>query len=693
MLTTTVDSQTVILEALRYLAARCDGAEAQDGQGFNKPDSWRGRQLSERMFLSEEETTEALKMLKKYEAGQLAEAKIVLPTIERAVEQARDGEQRVGKIDYQSDMLVVTFPYLPRLVGKVKQVKGAKWNQPVAGAWNVPLKAGKDLLEAFPKFQVSEAAQKALDAYQPPAVEYAGKITLDGDFLSISFEYDPDLVAAVKKIQGARFDGARRNWRVPITDVEAALNLPNFEVAPEVTARVESDRAAAKAFEEKERQIADKLLAATDHQLPSGRTLFKHQVDGVRWLLEKRRAILADDMGLGKSTSSLVAAKAFGLPIIVICPASLLINWQREAAIVGVDISVYSWAKIPKAPDHDFVLIADEAHYAQSLKSTRTKKLLDLAKSDHAMGVYLLTGTPLKNGRPTNLFPLLAAARHKLAANRSQYERRYCDAKETRWTRWDTSGASNLDELHRETRDVILRRLKKDCIDLPEKMRVIRPVELSDKAQEVYDATFEVMRKQYHERIEKGEITDTSEALVMLNHVRHAGSIAKAETAIETAQEVIEQGGQVVIFVAFKESGSQIAKALGCEMLSGDALTEERQQMVDDFQSGKAKALVCTFGAGGVGITLTAAQTVILVDRPWTPGDAEQSEDRLHRIGQRNAVTAIWLQCGETDEAIDALLQSKADRIELVLQGKRKTLRGVSSPGQMAQELLPALMG
>jgi SNF2 family DNA or RNA helicase len=181
--------------------------------------------------------------------------------------------------------------------------------------------------------------------------------------------------------------------------------------------------------------------------------------------------------------------------------------------------------------------------------------------------------------------------------------------------------------------------------------------------------------------------------LVLLNHVRHAGSVAKAETAIELAQDIIDEGGQVVIFVAFKDSGHQISKSLECKMLSGDTPNDERQVMVDDFQSGKYNALVCTFGAGGVGITLTAAQNVILVDRAWTSGDVEQSEDRLHRIGQKSAVTATWLQYGKVDIAIDELIQSKAERIELVLQGKRKTMRGVgSTPTEIANELLPMIM-
>lgn len=90
---------------------------------------------------------------------------------------------------------------------------------------------------------------------------------------------------------------------------------------------------------------------------------------------------------------------------------------------------------------------------------------------------------------------------------------------------------------------------------------------------------------------------------------------------------------------------------------------------------------------------MTASSNVILVDRPWTPGDAEQAEDRCHRIGQNETVTAFWLQWADTDVAIDALLERKQERIELVLKGKRKTLKGLAKPADLARELLRIMFG
>jgi SNF2 family DNA or RNA helicase len=404
--------------------------------------------------------------------------------------------------------------------------------------------------------------------------------------------------------------------------------------------------------------------------LPSGRILFQHQRDAVRLILQRGSTILADQMGLGKTTSALVAAKVVGLPVIVIAPASVKDNWLREAEGVGAKISVYSWAKQPEPPTQDFILIGDEAHYCQSLRSLRTQHFLKLAKSQHCKLAILLTGTPCKNGRPVNLFPLLVAIGHPLARSKGFYEKHYCDAKATKYTRWDTSGASHLDELHEKTRDAIIRRTKKECLDLPPKTRVIRHVEMSKEDEKIYAQTFIKLRDEYRERLRRGEIEKGARAVVMLNHLRHAGSVGKAGTAVEIARDVIEEGEQIVLFVAYKETGHIIAKALGCDFLCGDTLTKDRQPMIDRFQNGDKKAIVCSIGAGGVGITLTAAQTVVLVDRPWTPGDTAQVEDRLHRIGQRNAVTSIWLQADKCDKEIDDLLQNKSENISVILSGK-----------------------
>lgn len=208
----------------------------------------------------------------------------------------------------------------------------------------------------------------------------------------------------------------------------------------------------------------------------------------------------------GKTIISLVWAREMcrhlgsGTPLaVVVAPCTLLETWKREATMLGFrcidklkDIEysrsttirnitgsedgplllLISWAKIPTATEVmkcgrlvgqsscNYVLMCDEAHAMQSLKSQRTRDALALCSNRACQGVLLATGTPMKNGRPCNIFPLLLGIRHPLAANRMSFETRYCDAKKTRFSPWDISGASNLQELQEKIGPVLIRRTK-----------------------------------------------------------------------------------------------------------------------------------------------------------------------------------------------------------------------------------------
>lgn len=524
----------------------------------------------------------------------------------------------------------------------------------------------------------------------------------------------PRFVDAVKSINRRKWEAelAGKPWSIPIAELDAALaKIPGAALTPAVVAmadtarqvkvaeaehaRVEAIRKAAQAKEDVARY---EVLKATLDRKP-----FDHQDDGIRWLIGTRFGILADDMGLGKTYQALIAARALGHRVIIICPAGLRINWIREAEICQVRVEVHSWAKIPQAPKGAFTLIADEAHYAQNLKSQRTKKFLALA--DSAAAAFLLSGTPIKNGRPSNLYPLLVAAKHPIAKDKSAFEKRYCDAKPTKWTKWDVTGAANLEELHSMISDSLLRRMKDEVLDMPGKMRVVRDVrsELSAASRERFQSELDRMIREYYAKKEvkmsalRAELAsldgvagedaekererisnqidniDSADGIVELNILRHASSLAKIEVAIELAEEVIEQGGQVVVFVAFKTSAAEIAKAIGAGLITGEQDATERQAVVDAFQAGVIKSVVSTLGAGNVGITLTAGRTVLMVDRPWTPGDALQAEDRCYRIGQKGSVLAVWIQATESDIGLDAVLENKYAQSETVIAGERPT--------------------
>lgn len=182
-----------------------------------------------------------------------------------------------------------------------------------------------------------------------------------------------------------------------------------------------------------------------------------------------------------------------------------------------------------------------------------------------------------------------------------------------------------------------------------------------------------------------------AEAIVALTNARRISSEFKVRHAIEMAEELLDNGQQVVLFCEFADTAKQIHHALtryGAEILTGETKNADRQDIVDRFQAGESKVFVGTCKAGGVGITLTAASNLIMVDRPWTPGDAYQAEDRIHRMGQKNAAMVFWLQLSEVDRAIDQLILEKQARIELVLKGKRKTFRGLKSVKDIANAVL-----
>ncbi len=449
---------------------------------------------------------------------------------------------------------------------------------------------------------------------------------------------------------------------------------------------------------------------------------FTHQNVGAKWLLTSRNTlgngqrlrgrILADKMGLGKTLTALLAAKVHkadnaACRIIVIAPKSLLSNWKDEARDAGVEIEVFSdhVASFPKGITGSFIVINDESHRFQNPDSKRTRQLLGLVSGtqtvkhkskdentgkttyskefvnvgDAAESVYLLTGTPIKNGRPHNLIPLLQCINHGIVEgwNLRSYLNTYCDPQQIfvgGRTITTYNGATNCEELHERTKDCILRRETEDCIDLPELTRTLRKMELDDKETAEYASHLARLKQEYKRRLMAGEIKGGGDKIVLLNQLRLVGSVAKVRPACDDMiDEILEEGGSVVIFTCFRQSATAIATRYNVPCYDGSTSTTQRDTMVKDFQEGRQRVFVGIDKAGGVGLTLHAfgkCRNVILLDRPWTPGDALQLEKRSHRIGQPNAVHAAWCQYGAIDQKIDAVLADKFENTELILTGQ-----------------------
>lgn len=493
----------------------------------------------------------------------------------------------------------------------------------------------------------------------------------------VRFPYDQGYVAQVKEIPSAKWEPDQKTWFIdPVYFLQVVKHFPGF-AKDKYLSKMFSDWEAA----EKQAAITSQVKLNSFAPTPgmNGRVLFNHQVEGIKEIFKARRLILADEMGLGKTTTALVTAREIGLPIYVIAPKSLHTNWIREAAINGTELASppLSWAKIPKPPEGEFFLILDEAHAMQSMMSARTKKALEFANA--ARYVVAITGTPLKNGRPSNLFALLCATKHPLSLSKKEYEKNFCNAHPTRFSKWDCTGASNLDVLFTETKDVILRRDKATCLDLPDKIRTLRSAEVTEEAEIVYGNIFGMLRDRWRNRVKNHEIMSTNEKLMMFMQLRHAASWAKLYESQKMAEELFGQNQQAVFFTAFTDSADALCDLIKtnagpCGQITGKISQDDRQQYIDDFQAGTLKFLVCTFGAGGIGITLTAASHVILHDRPWTPGDAMQAEDRCHRIGQKSTVNSYWIQCNNTDIKVDSMLLKKQSNISQILTGDRDML-------------------
>ena len=431
--------------------------------------------------------------------------------------------------------------------------------------------------------------------------------------------------------------------------------------------------------------------AALEEPLADGRRLFAHQRAAVRWLLARRGALLADAMGLGKTLTALMAARAMvraaDCQVVVIAPAGLHSHWRQEAAALQLRLVLHSWARLPaELPPAGTVLIADEAHYAQNLSAARTQAFLRLSRHPRLRAAWLLSGTPMKNGRPAQLFPLLAAIGHPLARDQRAFEERYCQGhwRDTGGVRhWQAQGATHLEELQRLTRPLLLHRRKADCLDLPPKQRRCVPVSLSEAEGLGFQHRLQLKVDDYRRRAAAGLVRRDAEVLAVFTGLRQIAAEYKLPAAAALIEPLLARGEPVVVFTAFVAAAELLHERLGGSLLTGRVRPADRQPLVEAFQAGASSLLIATLGAGGLGFNLPRARHVVLLERPWTPGDAEQAEDRCHRIGLRAPLQCHWLQLGVADQLVDDLIASKAERIALLLQRR---------PTSLERQPLPAMV-
>ena len=478
--------------------------------------------------------------------------------------------------------------------------------------------------------------------------------------------------------------------KTPIDKVLVEYYLGDSEKAYHVIGKFYKNQKESKSFWLPKTQISDDLFYKKSEVIvefekyldldKSNRIPYEYQKEGVKFLLERKKCVLADDMGLGKTYQTIIAAIESGAnKILIICPASLKLNWKKELlnfvdedeisvikgsnwepkkfTIINYDIlkkfhtildkrkKYNEWEISREIVNEGFDLfILDEAHSIKNSNSARSKIVLDIKKYINPDNVWLLTGTPISN-RPINYYNLLRLIDSPLGQNWQFYVTRYCNGKQIRMGKtnkkfWITTGNSHLEELSLRTRNSILRRTKDQHLDLPDKIRTPIFIELENRKE--YDKVFE---KYIEWRRKNGKSTNVARKLVELTLLRKFLALEKTSYTIELVNNMLEQDKKVIIFTNYKEEMDILEKEYGdsCVTIHGGTKMEDRQKNVESFQNDEnIKVFIGQIMAAGVGLTLTKAEVVVFNSLDWVPGNLEQAEDRAYRISQTKNVNVYY---------------------------------------------------
>ena len=448
------------------------------------------------------------------------------------------------------------------------------------------------------------------------------------------------------------------------------------------------------------------LSSATDAVLDVpgiGGELKPFQRAGVAYLLEQRRAFLADEQGLGKTIEALATLEADdAYPAIVVCPASLKLNWMREierwlpgrsaqalagmggnnSPIPAADITVVNYDILAAraqtlAAMAPLALVLDESHYCKNAAAKRTQAVGRLASSVPRDGLVLaLTGTPVMNRPPELIAQLRILGRLADFGSGAQFGRRF-------------KGADAHVRLHWHLRSrCFVRRLKVDVLpQLPAKTRTVVPVEL-DNESEYRLAETDVIAWLRSRPLDLSELDAKvaaalrAERLVRLNALKMLAARGKLHAALAWIHDFCSSGERLVVFARHREIQRAVVERFPHALhILGEDTYAARDASLEAFQAAdKAgnQLIVCSIEVAGQGLTLTQASNVAFLELDWTPAKHDQAEDRCHRIGQQDAVNAWYLlAAGTIDETMATLLERKRAIIGAVTDGREESDEGI----------------
>ncbi|MGC9052828.1 MAG: SNF2-related protein [Candidatus Hydrogenedens sp.] len=514
-------------------------------------------------------------------------------------------------------------------------------------------------------------------------------------FYSISKFEEKDILKSV----GFRWDPVNRTWYT--NDEKNVYALSKFAsentIVIDNDAKVELENRVRRKRENVE--LSASFSASTDIQipLPSGLSLYPYQKVGVEFIRRNGNVLIADEMGLGK-TIELLAYINYNTNInsvIVVCPASLKLNWERETRkwlVRNFNIVVYNgngslntnfdnntfliinyegvrkYLEQLKVKTWD-LLVLDESHYIKNPKALRTKSILGYKDKntgkfvsglkDFAKQKVLLTGTPVLN-RPSELYTQLKVLNHPLTKSYSQFMNSYVI-----FDQWGSPIAGkNLEELQRVLRETcMIRREKKEVLrELPNKVRqlITLPADILTHDEIKEDEKYIEIVKQFWDSNENRlKLSAEKFPFEEIAKIRHRTALKKLPYVYDIIEDAVESVGKVVVFghhLDVLDSIYERFKDIAVKATGNESI-EERDRAVSKFQNDpNVKIFIGSIITTGLGITLTDSSLAIFVEIEWRPGDLIQAEDRLHRIGQKNSVL---IQYVVVDKSIDGFMIEK----------------------------------
>jgi len=516
----------------------------------------------------------------------------------------------------------------------------------------------------------------------------------------IRFQYRQFIVNAVKELPGRRYRSDSKCWTVPLSfadKVEAFAKKYRFEFSDSSNPHQEINLPALPPLPE----LTQTIYLKGD--------MFPFQKRGVAYGLQKKRLIIGDEPGLGKTLQSIsIITGADAFPCLVICPSSLKINWQREWSMwthkravildekiaknwvyynsVGyrMDVAIVNYESLKKyfvsempekgknglkLKDIKFSnfkdvfksIIIDESHRVKSFAALQTKLTRGIADGKEYR--LALTGTPVLN-KPSDLCAQLGiiGQLNAITGDHKPYPtfiNRYCQG---------GNGAANLKELnYKLNMNCFYRRAKEEVLtELPAKMRQVILSDISTR-REYNDAIrdLEQYLKEYRnasdEQIAKSM---RGEIMVRIGVCKNISARGKLREVREFIDDTIEANQKLIVFAHLKAVFDDLMKLYPeAVTIRGQDSMDDRQRAIDKFQNDPEQKLIfCSIKAAGVGLTLTASSRVAFIELPWTAADCDQCEDRAHRIGQQDSVMCTYFLGKDTiDEKIYQIIQDKRD--------------------------------